>query len=135
MIDYKTGKVRDDHKPGQLRGAGPSTSPLPARGRPAPRPSPRARHRRVPLRDAARQFKRIDFDGRHLSERRAELEDLLEGITGGIQAGVFLRTPQNKRQCEWCDFDSVCPSNRFRQIDRKSGDERHEAFLGLRAIE
>lgn len=136
MIDYKTGKVRDDHKPGQLRGGRALQLPLYllAGGQLLDLPPERgsAEYHFATRRG---QFKRVEFDGSHLGERGEDLDRLLEGITGAIHEGVFLRAPQNERQCEWCDFDSVCPSNRFRQIERKSADERHEAFHLLRAIE
>lgn len=136
VIDYKTGRVRDDHRSGTLRGGRALQLPLYLlAGAQLLDLDPESGSAEYHFSTRRGEFKRVGFDGEALRERREDLNRLLDGIATGVHSGVFLRRPKNERECEWCDFDPVCPSARFRQIERKAGDEHHQAFSALREIE
>lgn len=136
VIDYKTGKVYDDHADGDLRGGRALQLPLyllvgseltgiaPERGQ--------AEYHFATRKGA---FERRSFTGDDLRARRDDLDALLAGIAGGVRTGVFHMAPATDKSCDWCDFDGLCPANRGAEIDRKSGDPLAVAHSELTEIE
>jgi hypothetical protein len=67
----------------------------------------------------------------------AERFDAVVGtIAQGIGAGLFPANPGAEDRggftnCAWCDFDTLCPSRRDVLWERKQGDPRLRAYLGL----
>lgn len=80
-------------------------------------------------------YDRRRFTGATMAERRPDVERLLAGIATAVRAGELLRDPKDERTCGWCDFDSVCPTGRSRQIDRKSKAAAAKRFAALREIQ
>ena len=70
-----------------------------------------------------------------------DVEDQLNKVTSlivsGIKGGIFPATPGSPdqsgrpRNCRYCDFDKICPSNRDVLWERKQGDPLLKAYMGL----
>jgi hypothetical protein len=68
-----------------------------------------------------------------------QFEAALDVIVAGVEAGVFPARPGpvdsrpwgTFENCTYCDFASVCPSDRGRQWDRKRGDRALAAYVAL----
>jgi ATP-dependent helicase/nuclease subunit B len=135
VIDYKTGKAHEP-KDGALKGGDALQLPLyliaGARHTGIPVEQGRAEYHFATRRG---EFKTQAFSGDHLRDRRDELDRILSTIARGIRDGVFNMAPPEERTCEWCPFDALCPSDRHRRIERKSGDPRAAELLSLREIE
>ncbi|MDA8295864.1 MAG: PD-(D/E)XK nuclease family protein [Actinomycetota bacterium] len=62
--------------------------------------------------------------------------EVLEVITGGIQAGVFPMRPgapgnEDFENCRFCDYTGVCPSDRRRQWETARRDERLGGYVTM----
>jgi hypothetical protein len=137
VIDYKTGKVYDEHAENALRGgralqlplyllAGAQLTGIDAEAGSAAYHFPTRRG----------QYGRREFTGETLRERRADFDRLLAGLVGAIRAGSFQMAPvEGKDTCRRCQFDGLCPTARHVQIERKQGDPRARALADLRGIE
>jgi len=79
-------------------------------------------------------FHRSSFDSDDLDERRADLDEILATIVGGIRRGVFQMNPVKERDCSFCDFNLICPTARHQQIERKAGDGAAKPFQRMRGI-
>jgi hypothetical protein len=60
--------------------------------------------------------------------------ECLDVIISGIAAGMFVANPgrienEDFGSCAWCDFKRVCHTDRFIQLERKSGESRAAALL------
>ncbi len=73
-------------------------------------------------------------------EAMSRFKDGVSTIADGIRNGVFPANPgeltwtgsgSGLKNCTFCDFDTLCPSNRERQWLRKSNDPRLEQYLNL----
>ena len=70
-----------------------------------------------------------------------DVEDQLNKVTSlivsGIKGGIFPAIPGSPdqsggpRNCRYCDFDKICPSNRDVLWERKQGDPLLKAYMGL----
>jgi ATP-dependent helicase/nuclease subunit B len=136
VLDYKSGKVRDE-KSGRLLGGRMLQLPLyvlagakltgidPARGEAA---------YVYPTRRGG--FRTIDWAGQQLVERHDEVTAMLTAIVEGIGHGDFMVAPSDPGGgCRFCDFDAVCPRGRKRYVERRADDDRLRPFLdSIRSI-
>ncbi len=53
----------------------------------------------------------------------------------GMRSGTFQMAPVKPRDCQFCDFDRLCPAGRHRQIERKARDKRAKPLAAIREIE
>jgi hypothetical protein len=60
------------------------------------------------------------------ADRLEAFRDALETIAGGVRAGYFPARPGQPdswsgtgQNCRLCEFDQLCPADRFRQWERK----------------
>jgi len=61
-------------------------------------------------------------------------------IISGIAAGMFVANPgrienEDFGSCAWCDFKRVCHTDRFIQLERKSGDPALQRYLRMKDVE
>jgi RecB family exonuclease len=130
VLDYKTGKVRDE-KSGRLLGGRMLQLPLyvlagaklmdidPANGEAA---------YVYPTRRGG--FRTIDWTGQQLVERHDEVTAMLAAIVDGIGRGDFMVAPYDPGSgCRFCEFDVVCPRGRERYVERRADDERLRTFV------
>src|SRR6476646_3742450 len=122
VVDYKTGRVRDE-KSGRLLGgrmlqlalyvlAGSELLGIDASAGEAAYVYPTRRG----------EFRTVEWTGAQLAERRAELTGLLEAVVGGIGRGDFLVAPWKPDDaCKYCAFDPVCPRPRKAYVERRLG--------------
>jgi RecB family exonuclease len=134
VIDYKTGKGSGLPKEGELNGGRALQLPLyvlagglllgvsPSNGE--------AAYHVVSRRG---QLKQILFTGGALEARRNDLEQVLDRILAGIEAGDFHPQPADDT-CRYCDFKRLCDVGRTRIHERKQDDERVESFKAMREI-
>jgi len=71
----------------------------------------------------------------------SRFKDGVSTITDGIRSGIFPANPgeldlranrsSDFKNCGWCDFKTLCPSNRDRQWQHKSNDPRVAGYLSL----
>lgn len=80
-------------------------------------------------------YERRRFTGEAMADRREKVDQLLGGIANAVNAGEFQRSPKESRMCDWCDFNPVCPTARWQQIERKSDDDVAVRLAELREIE
>ena len=71
-----------------------------------------------------------------LQEVKDRFDEVIEGISSGIKQGVFPANPgpstfYGPENCRFCDFDRICPSSRIDLWNRKSNDNRIEAYNRL----
>ena len=119
MIDYKTGKVRDE-KPAQLQGgrmlqlplyafAGAELLGLDATAGEAAYVYPTRRG----------EFKDGPVDRQELAERHGDVIGLLAAILDGIARGDFMIAPWKETSaCGYCDFNEICPRARGGYVKR-----------------
>jgi len=111
VIDYKTGRPEDRHKPERLAGGKALQLPIYLLGAAhvlgLPPETGEAQYYYTSGRG---EFKRIGFSGSTLRERRGELEGLLSGMVGAIRAGDFHAEPGP--QCRYCTFKAHCPAEK-----------------------
>jgi ATP-dependent helicase/nuclease subunit B len=137
VIDYKTGRVRDE-KSAQLQGgrmlqlplyvlAGAELLGLDPFGGQAAYVYPTRRG----------QFRTIDWTGEQLAERHEQVLGALGAVLDGIARGDFMVAPWDPDSaCRYCDFDAICPRGRSAYVERKAADERLSRFTDeLRSIQ
>jgi RecB family exonuclease len=130
VIDYKSGRVRDERS-GRLLGGRMLQLPLyvlaggdvlgidPEHGEAA---------YVYPTRRG--EFRTVEWTGEQLGERRDEVASMLGAILDGIARGDFMVAPWDaKTACRWCEFDAVCPRRRVQYVDRRGADDRLRPFI------
>ena len=136
VVDYKTGRVRDE-KSGRLLGGRMLQLPIyvlagaelvdidPANGEAA---------YVYPTRRG--EFRTVDWTGEQLIERRDEVTAMLAAVVDGIARGEFMVAPWDPgRACMFCDFDAVCPRGRKQYVARREDDERLRSYIdGIRGV-
>ena len=134
VIDYKTGKLREDDA-GRMRGGRALQLPLYLLAAEVLTGIPAAQGRSE-YHYATRRggFTKVPFTGDDLGSRREDFHAVLSGIVTGSREGVFPMVPE-ERKCGWCDFDRVCPTGRVAQMARKQADPRAVALAEREAIE
>ena len=70
-----------------------------------------------------------------LTDRQGDLELALGTMIDGIRSGTFQMAPVKPRDCQFCDFNRLCPAGRHRQIERKARDKRAKPLAAIREIE
>jgi RecB family exonuclease len=74
-----------------------------------------------------------------LAQVEDRFREVAEGITSGIQQGLFPANPGppgregRPRNCQICDFDRICPANREALWARKRGNPEVAPYLNLSA--
>jgi RecB family exonuclease len=130
LVDYKTGKVRDD-KSAELQGGRMLQLPLyvfaaarllgvdPDVGEAAyVYPTKRG------------EYRTVTWEPGQLAERHAELLALLQAMLEGIDRGDFMVAPWDPdKACGYCDFNRICPMPRKAYVERKQADARLAPFL------
>lgn len=138
VIDYKTGKVRDD-KSAQLQGGRMLQLPLYAL----------AGGQLLGVDGAAGEvayayptrrgdFKTVSWSSAELAERHDDVVGLLVAVLDGIARGDFLIAPwkDDGSACRWCDFKEICPGARGGYAKRKATDPRLARLAAeIRAVE
>ena len=129
VIDYKTGKVRDERS-AQLQGGRMLQLPLYVlAGAELLEIDPRGGEAAYVYPTRRGGFRTIVWTGEELAERHDEVLSLLAGVLDGIARGDFMVAPWNeKKACMYCDFDPICPTARGAYVKRKEGDERFATF-------
>jgi ATP-dependent helicase/nuclease subunit B len=137
VIDYKTGKVRDE-RPGQLQGGRMLQLPLyvlaaaellgldPKAGEAAyVYPTRRGR------------FKTVTWSADSMAERDADVLQVLGGIAEGIARGDFMIAPHDaSKACTYCPMNDICPTPRADYVDRRENDPRVAPLLqNVRSVE
>ena len=84
--------------------------------------------------------------GAHFERKTVELEEVedrfnevIEGISTGIQSGLFPANPGPQGQygpenCRYCDFVRICPASKTSLWERKRDDPRLAPYTGLSSI-
>jgi ATP-dependent helicase/nuclease subunit B len=129
VIDYKTGKVRDE-KPAQLQGGRMLQLPLyvlasaellgidPSAGEAA---------YVYPTRRGG--FRTIGWEADQLAERRDDVIGLLAAIVDGVARGDFMVAPwKESSACTYCDFKPICPRGPEAYMERRAADPRLATF-------
>lgn len=125
VIDYKTGKVREE-RPAQLQGGRMLQLPLyvlaaaelldvdPSAGEAA---------YVYPTRRGG--FRTVAWESGQLAQRHEDLLGLLGAMLGAMGRGDFMVAPWKvDSACRYCDFDRVCPMAREAFLRRREDDER-----------
>ena len=73
-------------------------------------------------------FRRVKFPGSTLTERQGDFHAVIRGLAEGIGRGDFHLEPDDKKNCRFCDFDSLCDTRRQIFRDRKEEDPLVVAF-------
>jgi ATP-dependent helicase/nuclease subunit B len=130
VVDYKTGKVRDE-KEAQLQGGRMLQLPLYVlAGAQLLDVDPSVGEAAYVYPTRRGQFRTIAWSGAQLAERHEDVLRLLDAILDGIARGDFMVAPwEEKKACAYCDFNSICPSARSAYVKRKAGDERFSEFV------
>jgi RecB family exonuclease len=126
VIDYKTGRVRDD-KPAQLQGGRMLQLPLYAV----------AGARLLGVDSTAGEvayayptrrggFTTVPWTSQELAERHDDVIGLLVAVLDGISRGDFMIAPwkDDGSACKFCDFNEICPGARGGYVKRKGADDR-----------
>ena len=123
VIDYKTGKVRDE-RAGQLQGGRMLQLPLyvlAAAELLGVEPTAGEAAYVYPTRRG--QFKTITWSADAMAERDAEVLQVLESIATGIAQGDFMIAPHDPdKACTYCPMTDVCPSARTEYTERREDD-------------
>jgi ATP-dependent helicase/nuclease subunit B len=128
VVDYKTGKVRDE-KPGRLQGGRMLQLPLyTLAGGELLGIDPRAGEAAYVYPTRRGGFTTIAWSAGDLAERYDEVIGLLDAMLDAIASGTFILAPRDESECRWCAFDSVCPTSRQAYVKRKADDERRISF-------
>ncbi|MDA1129093.1 MAG: PD-(D/E)XK nuclease family protein [Chloroflexi bacterium] len=82
---------------------------------------------------ASSNFDRKFIDLTQVEER---FNEIIEGISTGIQSGLFPANPGPQGQfgpenCSYCDFARICPTAKAGLWDRKKDDVRLASYIGL----
>lgn len=123
VVDYKTGKVRDD-KPAQLQGGRMLQLPLyvlAAAGLLGIDPSAGAAAYVYPTRRGG--FQTVDWKPEELAARQADVLSLLDAIVSSARRGDFIVAPADGA-CDYCTFKDACVGARGAYAEPKGGDER-----------
>jgi len=129
VIDYKTGRVRDE-KPAQLQGGRMLQLPLyvlaGAELLGVESGSGDAAYA-YPTRRGG--FRTIGWDADQLAQREADVIGLLGAIVEGIARGDFMVAPwKESSACAYCDFKPICPRGPGAYMERRSCDPRLATF-------
>jgi ATP-dependent helicase/nuclease subunit B len=129
VIDYKTGKVREE-KPAQLQGgrmlqlplyvlAGAELLGIDASAGEAAYVYPTRRG----------GFRTIGWEAAQLGERHGDVIGLLAAIVDGIARGDFMVAPwKESSACTYCDFKPICPRGPGAYMERRGADPRLATF-------
>jgi ATP-dependent helicase/nuclease subunit B len=135
VIDYKSGRVGDWYRMNALSGGRALQLPIyllaTSELLDIPWQQSRAEYFFVSRRG---EYKRIGLDGEWLAGNIDGFTDLLAGMVESMEAGLFLQTPRIKRSvnnCQYCDYETVCPGNVARVAERKRASPRAARFLQL----
>jgi ATP-dependent helicase/nuclease subunit B len=79
------------------------------------------------------EFKRVALDGSWLEENWEGFTTLLGGLAASMESGLFMPVPriQKFNNCEFCDYEPLCPGKVAGIARRKRADDRAAAFLRL----
>jgi ATP-dependent helicase/nuclease subunit B len=137
VIDYKTGKVRDE-RAGQLQGGRMLQLPLyvlAAAGLLGVDPTAGEAAYIYPTRRG--DFKTVDWSAETMVARHEEVLGVLGEIADGIGRGDFMVAPWDaEKACRYCDLKGICPTPRADYVDRREADERVEPLLQrIRSVE
>ena len=136
MIDYKTGSPYGKPPDGAIEGGRAVQLPLYLyAGSALLKIDPKKGSAELHYSTRRGQFKRAYFTGEDLAERQGDLEAALGTMIEGMRSGTFQMAPVKPRDCQFCDFDRLCPAGRHRQIERKSRDKRAKPLAAIREIE
>ncbi len=129
VIDYKTGKVRDE-KSAQLQGGRMLQLPLYVlAGAELLGADPLGGEAAYAYPTRRGQFKTVDWTGEQLAERHDEVLSVLGAVLDGIARGDFMVAPWDEGSaCTYCDFNAICPRPRAAYVKRKAGDDRLARF-------
>ncbi len=129
VVDYKTGKVRDE-KSAQLQGGRMLQLPLYVlAGAELLGADPLGGEAAYAYPTRRGKFKTVDWTGEHLAERHGEVLAVLGTVLDGIARGDFMVAPWNDSSaCTYCDFNAICPRPRGAYVKRKAGDDRLAHF-------
>ncbi len=139
VIDYKTGNPRNNFKADALMGGKQMQLPLylfsacnllPQYGNLS---SSRALYYFATNRGA---FKKLEFSGKSFMERENDIKDLVTGALEESIRGIFIPYPGiNGENCEFCDFNCICPSDITKIYELKKDDPETKRFRELKTIE
>jgi RecB family exonuclease len=129
VVDYKTGKVRDE-KSAQLQGGRMLQLPLYVlAGAVILGVEPSAGQAAYVYPTRRGGFATVEWCGESLVERHSDLLDLLAAVLDGVGKGDFMIAPWDAESaCRFCDLDPVCPVSRARYVERKANDARLRPF-------
>jgi RecB family exonuclease len=125
VVDYKTGRVRDERS-GRLQGGRMLQLPLYAiAGGALLGIDPRHGEAAYAYPTRRGGFKTVTWSPADLQSRQDEVLALIDAILDGIERGTFLVAPwKESEECRFCDFTGVCPTGRDAFLDRKANDSR-----------
>lgn len=129
VMDYKTGKVRDE-KCAQLQGGRMLQLPLYVlAGAELLGTDPLGGEAAYAYPTRRGQFKTVDWTGEQLAERHDQVLSVLGAVLDGIARGDFMVAPWDEGSaCTYCDFNAICPRPRAAYVKRKAGDDRLARF-------
>ena len=129
VIDYKTGKVRDERS-AQVQGGRMLQLPLYVlAGGELLGVDPRGGEAAYVYPTRRGEFRTVQWSGEELAGRHEELLSLLGTVLDGIARGDFMVAPWDADSaCRYCDFDAVCPRARAAYVKRRAADERLARF-------
>jgi RecB family exonuclease len=137
VVDYKTGRVRDERS-GQLQGGRMLQLPLYVlAGAQLLKSDPSLGEAAYVYPTRRGSFQTVEWTREDLAERQGQVLTLLAGILAGIARGDFMVAPHKPDSaCRYCDFDPICPRGRDAYIKRKVGDPRLSEFTDqVRAVQ
>ena len=137
VIDYKTGRVRDE-KPAQLQGGRMLQLPLYVlAGAELLGADPDAGEAAYAYPTRRGGFREVSWEREQLAGRQGEVRALLSAMLEGIARGDFMVAPWNpNKACRYCDLDRVCPLAREAYVKRKAEDGRVAQFnQEIRSVE
>lgn len=80
-------------------------------------------------------FQRGRFTAANFAERKADLELILAEMLAGMNEGRFQMAVRQRRDCNYCVADRLCPTSRLKLIERKAKAPASKAIERLREIE
>jgi RecB family exonuclease len=137
VVDYKTGRVRDERS-GRLLGGRMLQLPLYVLAGAELLGMDAANGEAAYVYPTRRGgFASVEWTGDHLAHRHDELLRLLTAVVDGIARGDLMVAPwKADSACRFCDFDAVCPRGRGAYVKRREGDERlQELTQYVRGVE
>jgi RecB family exonuclease len=130
VVDYKTGRVRDE-RPAQLQGGRMLQLPLyvlAAARLLGVNPSAGEAAYVYPTRRG--EFREVTWTRDDLAAREVDVDALLAAILGAIDRGDFMVAPWDaEKACRYCDLNPVCPVPRAKYVERKERDPRMARFI------